>query len=107
MALGVRSSSSMRSSLRSISSRRRRIRERLLSKVKNSPKNEAPAGGGWGWGACPARAFELAEQNNLGPRSAAVGEVCLVFASLTSPSGPMSLSRFDPSLGLLVHARDL
>ena len=45
--------------------------------------NEAPAGGGGGvpW----AGAFELAEQINLGPRSAAVGEVCLVFASLTSP----------------------
>ena len=46
-------------------------------------EEEAPAGGGRGvpW----AGAFELAEQINLGPRSAAVGEVCLVFASLTSP----------------------
>ena len=82
MALGVRSSSSMRSSLRSIPSRRRRIRERLLSEVKNSPKNEAPAGGGGGvpW----AGAFELAEQIDLGPRSAAVGEVCLVcFSHIT------------------------
>jgi hypothetical protein len=60
MALGVRSSSSMRSSLRSISSRRRRIREKLLSEVKNSPKNEAPAGGGrggaLGWGLRVGRA---------------------------------------------------
>src|SRR6516225_2799724 len=60
MAAGTRSSSSTWSSLRSISSRRRRIRERLLSEVKNSPKNEAPAGGGrggtLGWGLRVGRA---------------------------------------------------
>jgi hypothetical protein len=36
MAVGIRSSSTMRSSLRSISSRRRRISERLLSEVITS-----------------------------------------------------------------------
>src|SRR6516162_4935459 len=60
MAVGIRSSSTMRSSLRSISSRRRRISKRLLSEVKNSPKNEAPAGGGrggaLGWGLRVGRA---------------------------------------------------
>src|SRR5215510_13793208 len=46
MAVGVRSSSNMRSSLRSISSKRRRIRERLSAgEVMSSPhrSNEAPA----------------------------------------------------------------
>jgi hypothetical protein len=35
-----------------------------------------PVGDMTGWG------LKLAEQINLGPRSAAVGEVCFVFASL-------------------------
>src|SRR5262249_10262700 len=61
----------MWSSLRSISSRRRKIRERLSSEVKNSPNNEAPAGGGKG--GMPGWGPKLAEQINLGPRSAAVG----------------------------------
>src|SRR5262249_24286666 len=47
MAVGVRSSSSMRSSLRSTSSRRRRIRERPLVAVMDHQskerKDEAPA----------------------------------------------------------------
>jgi hypothetical protein len=52
-------------------------------------------------GDMPRPGPQLAEQINLGPRSAAMGEVCLVFASLISPSGPISLSRFDPSLGFV------
>jgi len=57
-----------------------------LSEVKNSPKNEAPAGGGRGvpW----AGAFELAERINLGPCSAAVGEVCLFFCFTHIALGP-------------------
>src|SRR6516164_9893591 len=94
MAAGVRSSSRTWSSLRSISSRRRRISKRLLSEVKNSPKNEAPAGGGRGvpW----AGAFELAEQINLGPCSAAVGEVCLFFCfTHIALRAKRPLGRFD------------
>jgi|SRR6516162_507497 len=58
MAAGTRSSSNMWSSLRSISSRRRRISERLLAAAMNSPKEEAPA---FGAGGEPSRG-KLAEQ---------------------------------------------
>src|SRR6516165_9109407 len=100
MAAGTRSSSSTWSSLRSISSRRRRIRERLLSEVKNSPKNEAPAGGGrggaLGWGLRVGRA-----DRSRPLHSAAVGQVCWFFASPTSPSGRYRLGRSDPVHGLV------
>ena len=42
-----------------------------------------------GEGECPgAGAFELAEQINLGPCSAAVGEVCLFFCFTHIALGP-------------------
>src|SRR6516225_6796952 len=80
-ACGVRSSSSTWSSLRSISSRRRRIRERLLSEVMNSPKEEAPA---FGAGGEPSRG-KLAVRIDGPSRPAASRRAeCFLVASPTS-----------------------
>src|SRR6516225_8233017 len=100
MAVGVRSSSSMWSSLRSISSRRRRISERRLSEVMNSPKKGAPAGEGL---ARPGPLVGRADQTRP-LYSAAVGEVCCF---LCSPSGRYRLVALTRSPDLFVHARDL
>src|SRR5262249_17461452 len=95
---GVRSSSSTWSSLRSISSRRRRIRERPLAEVMTSQhrrKRPQPEGRG----ACQARASVSGADRTRPLHSAAVGEVCWFFASPTS-----SLSRSAYVLGF-VHLR--
>jgi hypothetical protein len=96
MAVGVRSSSSMWSSLRSISSRRRRISERRSSEVMTSPQQEALAGG-----ACPARALVGRAELNSALHSAVVGEVCcfLCFSHITFR--PISVSRSDHARGLV------
>jgi hypothetical protein len=101
MAVGVRSSSSTWSSLRSISSRRRRISERRSSEVMTLTEERGPAGGG----TRPARALVGRADQTRPLYSAAVGEVCWFFASPTSPSGRYPLDRFDPVL--FVCARDL
>jgi hypothetical protein len=70
MAVGVvRSSSIMRSSLRSISSRRRRIRERLSAEVM--AEEEAPSSG---WGAIGDRASVGRADFTQPLHSAVVGE---------------------------------
>jgi len=94
MAVEVRSSCSTSLSLRSISSRRRRIKERLLSEVINAPKNEAPAGGGRG--ACPARASVSRAGRYLNSarplcRTWEMGDSHLLSPTLSTP-----LSRSDP-----------
>jgi len=96
MAVGVRSSSSMWSSLRSISSRRRRISERRSSELMTSPQQEALAGG-----ACPARALVGRAELNSALHSAVVGEVCcfLCFSHITFR--PISVSRSDHARGLV------
>ena len=96
MAVGVRSSSSMWSSLRSISSRRRRISERRSSELMTSPQQEALAGG-----ACPARALVGRAELNSALHSAVVGEVCcfLCFSHITLR--PISVSRSDHARGLV------
>jgi hypothetical protein len=86
------SSSSKWSRLRSISSRRRRISERLLS--ENSPKNEAPAGGGH-----DRLGPQLAEQIKSRPWLCGCGGFGLCFFPHTL--GPMPVSRFDPSLSFV------
>jgi hypothetical protein len=103
MAVGVRSSSSMWSSLRSISSRRRRISERLLAEVMTLIEERGPAGGGL---ARPGRLVGRADQTRH-LHSAAVGEAAKFFASPTSPSGRYRLVALTTSADLFVHARDL
>src|SRR5262252_6133036 len=100
MAVGIRSSSSMRSSLRSISSRRRRIRERLLSEVTSQHRSKRPRPEG-GWGACQP-----------GPLAERIGNVELNpsrFALLCRPYvGPnASLVAQDPVRDLFVSAKYL
>jgi hypothetical protein len=92
MAVGLRSSSSMWSSLRSISSRRRRISKRRSLEAMDSPerrKDKAPAttsGEGLSW------------QSRLNSASSLCGggRRCSFFASHTSPSGRYRLDRSDP-----------
>src|SRR5262245_59507464 len=109
MAVGVlrvRSSSSMWSSLRSISSRRRRIKERLLSGVMTSQhrrKRPQPEG----MGACQAGASVSRADRTRPLHSAAVGEVCWFFASPTSPSGRYRLVALPTSGDLFICAKDL
>jgi hypothetical protein len=55
----------MWSSLRSISSRRRRISERWSSEVMTLTEERGP--GRRGWGACPARAFSWQSRLNSAP----------------------------------------
>jgi hypothetical protein len=96
----------MRSSLRSISSRRRRISERLLAAVMNSPREEAPAGGDGGHDRLGPK---LAEQINLGPCSAAVGETSEETHSFLSHHrlDRYRLVALTRLWVLLVHAREL
>src|SRR5215813_14268894 len=103
--LRVRSSSSMWLSLRSISSRRRRIRERLLSEVMTSQhRRKRPQPGGWG--ACQAGAAVSRADRTRPLHSAAVGEVCWFFASPT-PSGRYRLVALPTSGDLFIRAKDL
>ena len=105
-ACGVRSSSSTWSSLRSISSRRRRIRERLLSEVMTSQhRRRRPQPGGRG--ACHAGAAVSRADRPRPLHSAAVGEVCWFFASSTSPSGRYRLVASPTSGDLFVCAKHL
>src|SRR6516162_4781935 len=104
--LSVRSSSSLWSSLRSISSRRRRIRERLLSEVMTSQhRRRRPQPGGWG--ACQAGAAVSRADRTRPLHSAAVGEVCWFFASSTSPSGRYRLVALPTPGDLFIRAKDL
>src|SRR5262249_18722450 len=100
MAVGVRSSSSMRSSLRSISSRRWRIRERLLSEVinhRNARKRPQP----------PLLARALVSRAYRS-RSLLCGKCALFFASPTSPSEDRyRLVALPPALDLLLRAKHL
>jgi hypothetical protein len=93
MAVGIRSSSTMRSSLRSVSSRRRRTSERLLSEVIDftASEEEAPAGGlGHAW---------------LGPQLAERIEFDLfTLRRWESPSGRYRLSRSNPPTDLFICA---
>src|SRR5262249_55565831 len=91
--LRVRSSCSMRSSLRSISSRRRTISERLLSEVMTSQhrrmRPQPQRIGGMPAGASVSRADRTRPHH-----SAAVGEVCWFFARARTaggPAGPVSV----------------
>src|SRR5262245_28312866 len=106
MAVGVcsscimRNSFRMRSSLRSISSRRRRTNERLLSEVKNSPKNEAPAG--WGKGGALGWGLRVGRANQSRPLLCGGGGSVLVL--LLHPHrlrAKRPLGRFDHGLGLV------
>src|SRR5262245_18359847 len=104
--LRVRSSSSMWSSLRSISSRRWRIRERLLSEVMTSRHGrKRPQPGGWG--ACQAGASVGRADRTRPLHSAAVGEVCWFFASPTSPSVRYRLVALPTSGHLFIRAKHL
>src|SRR6516164_9234719 len=105
--LRVRSSSSMWSSLRSISSRRRRISERLSSEVMTSQhrRKQAPAGGDGGH-ARPGP--QLAERIELGLFTLRRWEKCAgFFASPTSPSGRYRLVALPTPGDLLICAKDL
>ena len=101
MAAGVRSSSIIRSSLRSISSRRWRIRKRLLSEVinhRNARKRPQP----------PRLARALVSRAHRSrPCSAVAGEVCLVLCfSHVTFGDRYRLSRSDPAPGFVgLHQR--
>src|SRR5262249_13040964 len=100
MAAGVRSSSSTWSSLRSISSRRRRISERLLSEVMTSQHwSKRPRLEG-GWGACqPGPLAERIGNVELNPLRSAL--LCRPYV------GPnASLVAQDPVRDLFVSAKD-
>jgi len=92
MAVGVRSSSSKRSSLRSISSRRRRISEVLEGHDITAARGPGRRG------ACPARALVGRADQTRPLHSAVVREVCcfLCFSHVTFR--PILLSRFGPVL---------
>ena len=99
MAVGVRSSSIMQSSFRSISSRRRKIRERLSSEVMTTARKR-PHHPGWGTsedGASVGRADQT-----FGPlHSAMVGELWRRPILLSHIVGPIPISRSDPIPGLV------
>src|SRR5262249_52335341 len=104
--LRVRASSSRWSSLRSISSRRRRIRERLLSEVMTSQhRRKRPQPGGWG--ACQAGAAVSRADRTRPLHSAAVGGGGWFFASPTSPFGRYRLVALLTSGDLFIHAKYL
>src|SRR6516164_7168211 len=105
MAVGVLSSSSTWSTLRSISSRRRRISERRSSEVMKLTEARGP--GRRGWGAWPARALVGRADQTRPLHSAAVGQVSWFFASPTSPSGRYRLVAQTTPADLFVHARNL
>src|SRR6516164_6710324 len=105
MAVGVCSSSIMRSSLRSISSRRRRISERVSSEVMAEPQGRGPILrlGGCGWG------LKLAERIKTRPSSLCSGGRSVLCSLLlpTSPSGRYPLVALTLSGDLFVHAKHL
>ena len=104
MAVGVRSSSSMWSSLRSISSRRRRISERRSSEVMTLIEERGPGRRG----AYPAGGFSWQSRSKLGLFTLRWWEKCAVsFASSTSPSGRYRLVALTRSRDLFVCARNL
>src|SRR5262245_11167452 len=101
MAVGIRSSSTMRSSLRSISSRRRRISERLLSEVITSQhrrKRPRPEGG-WGQASRGHLAERIGNVELNPPRSALLCRPYVVSNA--------SLVAQDPVRDLFVSAKDL
>src|SRR6516225_10460372 len=105
MAVGVLSSSSTWSTLRSISSRRRRISERRSSEVMKLTEARGP--GRRGWGAWPARALVGRADQTRPLHSAAVGQVSWFFASPTSPSGRYRLVAQTTPADLFVQDRNL
>src|SRR5262249_37644059 len=104
MAVGVCNSSCIRSSLRSISSRRRRISERLSSEVMALTGMKRPRPVGWGL-AEPGP--QLAERIKLSLFTLRWWEKVLVLCFFHITFGLISLSRSDPSWDLFVHAKDL
>ena len=105
MAVGVCSSSIMRSSLRSISSRRRRISERVSSEVMAEPQGRGPILrlGGCGWG------LKLAERIKTRPSSLCSGGRSVLCSLLlpTSPSGRYPLVALTLSGDLFLFAKHL
>src|SRR5215475_9941537 len=101
--LRVRSSSSMWSSLRSISSRRRRIRERLSSEVMTSQhrrKRPQPEGDG----GMPGRGLSQQSGSNSASSLCGGGRSVLVLCFSHVTFRPISLSRFA-HVRRLVHLR--